>query len=161
MKKNLNNLFICSIILIFICLFISGCAKKPFINNESVVSPVPNPTPIIEVANTIIDNLEPQIVNEHGNCSFTAKCSKNLQGTWYFISPDWDAQFTIEDINSYAKDLRIVINGNTIYLINIPRGLSGWMIYCEYPDGLVTIPAIITVNYEEDWTFDPYANKEF
>lgn len=153
-KKNLNNLFVCWIFLV--CLFISGCVKNSF-NNESLTPITPNPTQNIEIVNTIIENPEPQIINEYGNCSFTAKCSNNIQGIWYFVSPDWDAQYTVENINDYAKNLMVTINGNTIYLMNVPGTLDGWMIYCEYPNGLVTIPVTITVNHFIDET-DIYLN---
>lgn len=163
MKKQ-SKIFIIYFLTI-ITLLCAGCKKNP-----PEVTPIASPmvteiiteptTPIMQV-NKIEVNPESQEINEHGSCIFIAKCSNNLQGTWYFVSPDWDAQYTVENIKTYAKDLRVTVNDNVLYLINVPKTMGGWMVYCEFPGGLITTTATITVNYRDQWEIDPYANKEF
>lgn len=149
--KKLSKLFI----ILFIIISLTGCTKQTIQTSAPTFVPIVSSIPT-EV--TIITNPEPQTVNEYQACSFTAKSSNGIPGTWYFISPNFDAQYDIENIvANYAKDLKITVNNDSINLSNIPRQMNGWMIYCDFANGLTTTPVTITVNYYSDG-YDPYLN---
>ena len=151
MKKWPNPIskFLLYFILIFSCL-ITGCdkiANPPIINNQEIET---TPTTF----GTIIIQPQSQEVEENGSCSFIAIRDDNAQGIWYFISPDWDAQYNIESIKDYAPSLEIyTIDNNILRLNNIPRNLNGWNIYCAYPDEKITDVVTLTIknlNNNED-----------
>lgn len=160
MKKQPNPIikFFLYFILIFTCL-LTGCDK--IINNTVPTSTpqlveVPQPVPTIE-PETIIIQPQSQEVEENGFCSFMAVRSDNAQGTWYFISPDWDAQYSINTIKDYAPTLTINIIYNELRLNYIPRTMNGWNVYCAYPDGSTTEIATITIKNLNN-NEDPYLN---
>lgn len=167
--KNKN---IIAFILVFVLILpLAGCTNwgkqsaslpTPTPMVEVTPTPIPTPTPISAPTPTAAPTPEPtsplpiinkdptsETVYEGGGCMFVSWFENATIAVWHFVSPDDSIDLTYTQAAKQFPTL-IIINGmySIMTLDNIPLGLNGWKVYCEYQNengSINTGTALITV----------------
>lgn len=115
-------------------------AEAPIMHPSTPATPIPEPTETIPL------NTNVQVVPEYGQCYFYT--DRDDENVWYFISPDGD-RFTIEAMRKKcpaAFGAKPDAEGG-LWLYNIGKWIDGWSVMCIYPDGVVSEPGTIQIDY--------------
>lgn len=118
----------------------------------SIPMPTPTPLPTPEPTSPLpIINKNPtsETVYEGGSCMFVAWYENATIAVWHFVNPEGSIDLTYIQAAKQFPTLKI-INGmySMMTLDNIPLGLNGWKVYCEYSNNngsMNTGMALITV----------------
>ena len=115
-------------------------AEDPIMHPMAPATPAPIPTEVLAL------NTSLQIVPKYGQCYFYTE--REDENVWYFIDPDGN-RYTLEKMKKIcppAFGARPDAEGG-LWLYNIGKWIDGWSVMCVYPDGAVSEPGVIQIDY--------------
>ena len=112
--------------------FAAVISPTPTITPTPTPSPIPTPQPTSPIP-VITKNPVDEVVDEGGECYFTARYENATIAVWHFVSPDGKTDLAYQAAQDLFPTTEI-INGmySNLHLKNISYDLNGWRVYCRY-----------------------------